>query len=248
MDKATICLQALNLIGEHCYAPDRPSYDACEIYWQPCYLQLLQTHDWAHARRRRLLRTMLVYADTLEPYVADDVADKYTDAQVEAGNVEEETRAVIHSWRIPVDCIRVVELYGLRHWRIYGRNIISEDVNRRAGQPPTSTDTDADGAADVWAVYTSSSLGDDGQLPDIAVSFCEALTYLLASRLALSVRHDDNMAASMYQLYEGSRQRAIDIDVRQDGSNDQHPLEGILARNIMRRSEDLPIINTVSIS
>lgn len=221
MDKSHVCTIALHYVGEQTYAPERPAYASCELFWRPCYLEILAVHDWSHARRRRTLRPRTVYADNLDPAPADSAAQRHDIGALTADN----DRPTVTAWRLPVDCLRVVELSGLDRWRIFGRDVIPEGAGG------------AGGGGEVAVVYTSSALGDDGQLPDIAVGFCDALSLLLASKLAMSLKHDRDMAGQLMAMYSESLERAIVIDVRQDGSNDQHPLEEMLSRNIISGSE-----------
>lgn len=121
-------------------------------------------------------------------------------------------------WGIPVDCLRIVELRGLRNWRVYGQKLRAE-----LGATPEG---------DVEMIYTSSQLADRGELPDRQRAFAQALVMRLASALASAVTHDDRKAAYFSQEARMALHHAMTLDTQQDNSNDQHPLNVLMERSI----------------
>lgn len=125
-------------------------------------------------------------------------------------------------WRLPDDCLRIVELHGLRNWRKYGRLIQAE-----GGRLTT--------APYVEAVYTSNEMALTGELPDdVQPEFTQAVVLVLASKLAVPVRND---AGLMVQLDREARmwlERAAAHDIQQDNSNDQDPLGRVLGMQVIR--------------
>lgn len=123
-------------------------------------------------------------------------------------------------YTIPPDCLRIVELVGLRNWRIYGTKIHPE------------LEAEAEGRVEI--IYTSSQLADRGELPDRCRAFIQAVVLKLAATLAAAVAHDDRKS----DLFEGLALRALreamTLDTQQDNSNDQHPLNRMLDNSITR--------------
>ena len=72
-----------------------------------------------------------------------------------------------------------------------------------------------------------------GVLPDSAPYFCEGVICELAGELAISIVSNAELAAAYKAEARENLQRAIDMDARQWKSNDQHPLRGIMERNIL---------------
>lgn len=196
---------ALNLIGESKYAADRPGYEACDVFFKNLYTELLSKHDWSFARRIR----------ELPPIVPEELRKVDENGDL----VKEPDSSSPVCWRLPVDCLRVVEMRGIKNWRIYGRDVYCEGE-----KPPTG--------ASIECIYTSSSLSDDGQLPEIARGFVSILVYRLAACLAAAVKNDQSLSLQFVQLAQDAFQSAIVLDTQQDNSNDQHPLQEILSRNI----------------
>ncbi len=212
---------ALNMIGESRYAAERPGYEACDVYFRHLYTEILSQHDWSFARRMRVLNPIYEEPDLI---VGDDGYIAQPDDENENDGSDEETKPAPTAWKLPVDCLRVVELRGLKNWRIYGREVHTE------GEVPS------DGK--VECIYTSSSLSDDGQLPELARGFAQILTLRLASALAAAVKHDNNLSMAFLNLAKDAFDRAAVLDTQQDNSNDQHPLKYMLENNDLTQSNN----------
>ena len=125
-------------------------------------------------------------------------------------------------WRLPDDCLRIVEMRGLKNWRKYGRLVQSEGWQRPA-----------DGV--VECVYTSNELAGTGELPDeIQPEFTKAVVYWLASNLAVPVTNDHRLRVQLEEEGRAWLEKAATHDVQQDSSNDQDPLKGLLDRKVVR--------------
>lgn len=121
-------------------------------------------------------------------------------------------------WVLPEDCLRIVELGGLRHWRKYGACIVPE------------VDGWSDG--DVWVVYTSSECAMEGFIPDDVPDFAQVMIFHLAAAICGCVSGDEGKRQSLLEKAEGVLREAALLDATQDASNDQHPLEGMLNNSI----------------
>lgn len=121
-------------------------------------------------------------------------------------------------YKLPSDCLRIVELSGLRNWNIYGEHIRPEQ-----GAVPNS---------EVVMIYTSSQLADRGELPDRARMFAQALIMRLAAALAAAVAHDDRKSEHFLNVAQMELRNAMTLDTQQDNSNDQHPLNRMLQNGI----------------
>lgn len=197
---------ALNMIGESKYSAERPGYEACDVYFRHLYTEILSQHDWSFARRKRILKEIATQ-ENLDIDEEGYLEDKETS-----------TKTTEKAWRLPVDCLRVVEMRGLKNWRIYGRDVYCEGEEPESGK--------------VECIYTSSSLSDDGQLPELARGFAQVLILRLASALAAAVKHDNQLSMGFLNLAKDAFDRAATLDTQQDNSNDQHPLQEILKNNI----------------
>lgn len=122
-------------------------------------------------------------------------------------------------YELPPDCLRIVKLEGLSNWYRYGRCV----------RP--ASDCWYEGT--VWLTYTSSSLANRGEVPDNeAPIFVQALITLLGSRLAVPVANDRQLCVSLEQQGQALLMQALALDVQQDSSNDQHPLNRILKQSV----------------
>ena len=125
-------------------------------------------------------------------------------------------------WRLPDDCLRIVELQGLRNWRKYGRLVQAEP----RALPPSGR---------VVAVYTSNELALTGELPDdVQPEFTQAVVYWLAGKLAVPVRNDHQLRVQLEQEARVWLDRAATHDIQQDNSNDQDPLGRMLGMRVIR--------------
>ena len=120
---------------------------------------------------------------------------------------------------IPDDCLRIIELEGLKHWRVYGQRIRVEG------------DEEPDG--DVVLVYTSSSMANRGEIPDGLPEFARALVVRLAAYICPSVANNPSLRINFEREAQEVLDRAMTHDTQQDNSNDQHPLEGLLNSSIV---------------
>lgn len=185
MDKASVCNMALKLVGEPLYVSGTPSGEACDVFFDVLYRELLARHDWSFARRRVELKR---------------------DGE---------------GWRVPPDCLRVVELEGLRNWRIYGGRIVEEG--------------DVQGSGRVVCVYTSSECADTGEVPERARVFARALALELAGSLAGAVAHDRQLEVQYRGQARVALGEAMVLDTQQDNSNDQHPLVELMSHGVITR-------------
>lgn len=182
MDKSTVCNMALRLIGEHEYVAGTPGYETTELFFPQSYRELLATHDWSFARRRKELKAN------------------------ERGEYE-----------LPADCLRIVEIEGLRKWRKYGRMV----RNEAGGNSP-----------DIVLVYTTSSLANRGEVPEEVPEFVRALYTQLAAYIAVPICNDSQRAQGLLKEARELTYAAMTHDTQQDNSNDQHPLDRILNHSI----------------
>lgn len=120
---------------------------------------------------------------------------------------------------IPSDCLRIIELEGIRNWRKYGERIRVE-----GDEPPQ---------ADVAMVYTSSSFANRGEFPDHLPEFTRALIVRLAAYICPSLANDKDLRINFEREAQEVLDRAMTHDTQQDNSNDQHPLAGLLNNSLL---------------
>lgn len=122
-------------------------------------------------------------------------------------------------YELPPDCLRIVQLEGLRHWRRLGRMVRAEAGTAASG--------------DVVLVYTSGSHANRGEVPeDDAPLFAEVLVVMLASRLAVPLASDHRLRQELELEGRARLDEALTLDVQQDASNDQHPLARLQEQSI----------------
>lgn len=121
-------------------------------------------------------------------------------------------------WVLPDDCLHIVELRGLRHWRLYGRVIVQEGEE--------SPDND------VEVVYTSSAVLEQETVPDDMPDFSQCLVLYLAAAICGCVSGDEDKRQELLSRAELVLREAMLVDATQDASNDQHPLERLLNNSI----------------
>lgn len=80
--------------------------------------------------------------------------------------------------------------------------------------------------------FLSNDLALGERLPDNEPLFVEAVKCLLAARIAATVTGKPQSVGVFLDLYRRYIADALHQDVSQRGSNDQHPLKGILNRSI----------------
>lgn len=121
-------------------------------------------------------------------------------------------------WLLPEDCLNIVELTGLRHWRKYGACIVPE------------ADGWVNGAVEL--VYTSREPVAEGCIPDDMPDFAQALVYHLAAAICGCVSGDEGKRQELLGRAEAVLREAMLADAVQDASNDQHPLERLMENSI----------------
>ena len=121
-------------------------------------------------------------------------------------------------WLLPEDCLKVVELTGLRCWRKYGEVIVPE--------------SDRMTATDVCLVYTSSEPVAEGCIPDDMPDFAQALIFHLAASIIGCVSGNEQKRQELLEKAESVLREAMLADAVQDASNDQHPLEMLMNNSI----------------
>lgn len=117
---------------------------------------------------------------------------------------------------LPADCLRIVEVQGVRTWRKYGRMLRTEHETR----------------GDVVLIYTTSSPANRGEVPEEVPEFVRALVLRLAASIAVPVSGDQRVAQGLMQESKNQMYLAMTHDTQQDNSNDQHPLERIIGQCI----------------
>lgn len=117
-------------------------------------------------------------------------------------------------YALPVDCLRVVELSGLSHWRLMGRSVVPE--------------TDAYTTGAVELVYTSSEMLEAETVPVDMPDFGQVLVLHLAASLCGCVSGDEGKRQELLGRAETVLRMAMLEDAQQDASNDQHPLRRML--------------------
>lgn len=120
-------------------------------------------------------------------------------------------------YELPADCLRIVEVIGLRSWRKYGRMIRPESGGN---------------STDIELVYTSSSLANRGEVPEEVPEFVRALYTQLAAYIAVPICNDPQRAQGLMREARELTYAAMTHDTQQDGSNDQHPLDRIMNQSI----------------
>lgn len=120
-------------------------------------------------------------------------------------------------WLLPEDCLYVVELRGLRHWRKYGRVVVPENCS--PDEP-------------VTVVYTGAEPVMQGIVPDDMPDFAQVLVLHLAAAVCGCVSGDEGKRQELLGRAEVLLREAMLKDATQDASNDQHPLERLLNSSI----------------
>ena len=120
-------------------------------------------------------------------------------------------------YELPPDCLRIIELRGLRNWRKYGRMIRPESQDNSQG---------------IELIYTSSSLANRGEVPEEVPEFVRALVTQLAACAAIPICNDAQRAQGLMREAREKCYQAMTHDTQQDNSNDQHPLDRILNHSI----------------
>ena len=119
---------------------------------------------------------------------------------------------------LPVDCLSIVDLEGLRHWRKFGAELVPEVDGWENGE--------------VSLVYTSSEAVARGIVPDDMPDFAQALIYHLAASVCGCVSGDEAKRQELLGKAESVLREAMWLDAKQDASNDQHPLERLMNDSI----------------
>lgn len=120
-------------------------------------------------------------------------------------------------WLLPGDCLSIVEMEGLRHWRKFGASIEAE----------SGAGSDA-----VYLVYTSSEPVARGMVPDDMADFAQAFVYYLAAAVCGCVSGNEAKRQELLEKAESVLREAMWLDTKQDASNDQHPLERLMNDSI----------------
>ncbi len=120
---------------------------------------------------------------------------------------------------IPEDCLRVIELEGLKNWRKYGKRIRVEG--------------DEVPGKEVAMIYTTSSMANRGEIPDNVPEFARALVVRLAAYIAPSVANNPGLRVGFEREAQEVLNMAMTHDTQQDNSNDQHPLAGLLDNSLL---------------
>ena len=121
-------------------------------------------------------------------------------------------------WDLPADCLSIVELEGLPHWRKFGSRLVPE--------------LDSWSSEEVFLVYTSSEAVARGCIPDDMPDFAQAFIYHLAASICGCVSGDEAKRQELLGKAESGLREAMWLDARQDASNDQHPLERLMNDSI----------------
>lgn len=116
---------------------------------------------------------------------------------------------------LPEDCLKLLKV-DARHWRMSGRTVVCEGRHSLLY---------------VW--YLSNDFALAETLPDNEPLFVEAVKFLMASKIATTVTGKPQNVGVFLDLYRRYIADALHHDVSQRGSNDQHPLKGILNRSIL---------------
>ncbi len=122
-------------------------------------------------------------------------------------------------YKLPDDCLRIIEVQGLKNWRKYGRHI--------------HPDKDCEPEKEVALIYTSSSMANRGEVDDNVPEFTRALIVRLAAYIAPSVANDKQLRWQLEQEAQEILSAAMTHDTQQDNSNDQHPLRGLLDNSLL---------------
>ena len=117
-------------------------------------------------------------------------------------------------FEVPEDCLKLLRVEA-RHWRMAGRTVVCEERPSR-----------------LQVRFLSNDLALGERLPDNEPLFVEAVKCLLAARIAATVTGKPQSVGVFLELYRRYIADALHQDVSQRGSNDQHPLKGILNRSI----------------
>ena len=117
-------------------------------------------------------------------------------------------------WELPADCLSIVELEGLPHWRKFGSYLAPE--------------LDSWSSEEVHLVYTSSESVAKGIVPDDMPDFAQAFIYHLAASICGCVSGNEQKRQELLGKAESVLREAMWLDAKQDASNDQHPLERLI--------------------
>lgn len=248
MDKFSVITQALRRLGDREYEQDSAVYDPVNIFFDSVMRECNARHHWSFARRTRV---------KLEPWheITDRGEERFCrhhhhhhqhDDEDLPENAPEGTkkgrlgrgrhklprkhtstpsRACQGAFYVPSDCLRIMEVVDecgrkLRHWSL------SMDVDRQ------ERILIAPGEGAAYLTYTADLIQCGSAIPDFAPMYCNGVIALLAARLAPSMLGNEQLGQMLFQEAEGYLREAILQDKRQERSNDQHPLRGILERDI----------------
>lgn len=129
----------------------------------------------------------------------------------------------VYTYTLPADCLRVLKVLDtasmkkVRKFSIYGRTLEIE------GHP----------SSNITIIYTSDLLACREDLPDEAPLFCQYVIHLLAAKIAPSITGNMQLTAQLNAEATQLMHQALTQDRQQARSNDQHPLESIVANNIL---------------
>lgn len=184
MDRSTIYRRAMACLGDLEYVVGAPTQKACDVVYKGVLQEACAYYNWSFTRRRVVVRA-------------------------EEGEVVGGMRV----FRLPADCMKVVEVRGGD-----GRRVLEPEMGAEGLLLPV------DEVDEVVVAYHADLLGDLGVLDEgRAALFVEGVVRLLASKVAMALTSNMELGVMLRQEAEGYFGRAILMDKQQDWSNAKEP-------------------------
>ena len=214
MDKHDVCSLALQRVGEAELQEGSPTYKPCMAWYRHVLALACARYDWTFLAREVCL---------MVPRPHGRRGQRLYGHEGRGCHYAPEADVVLAR---PEGCLKVLfvcdgEGRRLKDWRLTMDGIV---VPRR----------EVRGGAEVRVRYQSDMSVVEGCLPDGEPDFCEAVICMLASRVAMKLTSNMQLAMGMEQEAERYFNRAILRDRQQDYSNAIDPLRRIMNQNIMR--------------
>ena len=190
MDRSTIFRRAMACLGDAEYVTGAPSERVLEVHYGAVLQEACARYNWSFTRRRAVVRG------------------------------EGEAVGGMRVFKLPLDCMKVVEVRGME-----GRRVLEPEMGAEGLLLPV------DEAGEVVVVYHADLLGDVGVLGEGRCAlFCEGVVRLLAGKAAMALTSNMELGLMLLQSADGYFCRAILADKQQDWSNAKEP------RALRRRS------------
>lgn len=204
MDKGTVIERALSKLGDREFVERTATEDPVRRAYDFILRKANALHRWSFAR-----------------VIGRKAEVKERDA---------EGWAKMNYIEIPYDCLRMEHVTTER-----GIKVRHSEFGIRPGAGIRIAAVEGVEKGDTLLLtYIADLIALNVEPPDESPYFCEGVICALAADLAMSIINNEQMAQAYNEEARVAFQRAIDNDARQWQSNDQHPLRGILRREILR--------------